>query len=244
MDSTSLCVDVVAGTVVALMLRQQEINALIWLGLVGWSLLGAAHTLLPHNNNSPLATLVHISVPVGGLVCIWAGTSRNVLLYNNNNSGNETMTTIALSGGKELAQWPFVCRSTLYLLLSIVDAYALRSPTQREKDRVCVMRYGALLLAPMVPAFLLCCSLLVISQAVRVYQETHLHSLFSTEPNNHQATTMQQPKMLEEGFMQLKCFTKTAVVPSSNAMVGVDHLGFDEAFRMAKMQYMDGKSSH
>jgi hypothetical protein len=238
MDSTSLCTDVVAGTIVALMQRQQEMNAFVWLGLVGWSVLGAAHTLLPHNSNRPLAILVHIGVPVGGLWCIWAGTSRNVVAYNSGN--NETITTMnALSGGKELAQWPFVCRSAFYLLLSIIDTYALRPPTQREKDKVCVMRYGALLVAPMVPAFLLCCSLLVISQAAKVYQETQVHSWFSAESNP------QQSQRLEEGVVQLKCFAKAAPPSSHNtATGGVDHLGFEEAFRLAKMQYMDGKSSH
>ena len=195
LDSTSLCVDVVAGTLVELM-RIQEYNGMMtWIGLVLWAVIGAAHLMFwPANQDGSL--LVAIGPILGMCLMATAGSS-----------------TEGIEG-----YWPFACRASLYLLLSIIDIYALRPPMQRERDKVCMLRYGSILVAPMIPSFLVCGGIGIAGQVFRLYCE---HGGFE--------------------YTSAELSAITVIAPPRST---VDNLAFEEAFRLAKLQYQDGKSSY
>jgi hypothetical protein len=215
-DSTSLCTDVVGGTLF-MILFVGGTTPLVWGGVIGWAVLGAGHVVMPFVINH---MLVHMAVPVAALTCVLLSPPQ--------------------PSAPPLLLWPYMLRSALFLLLSIIDSYALRPPTQRERDRVCLMRYGATLFAPMVPCLLVCAGLLVAAQATRIYQQ----AISNMDDFNHTTTTstptiIKTPaglRNLEEGKQRA---VKMAPAILSN---DVNSLDVNEAFRLAKLQYMENRS--
>ncbi len=119
-----------------------------------------------------------------------------------------------------LGIWPYYARAASYLSFVIIDAYMLRAPLQREKDRIGLLRYGSVLFAPIVP-LIVCAVILIGAQVTKIYFE----------------------------FVSSLPVQTTPVVASSKPIFpptrqnAVDALDVQEAFRLAKLQYMDGKAS-
>lgn len=235
LDSTSICVDVVAGTIVSLLREQEATHPLNWIGLLLWSLVGACHTLLwPQKHEIPyvLCMLLNLVVPAAGIACV---------LYATNLSTNNA--TQGLS--------PFLLRSTLYLVLVMIDAYTLRAPTQRERDKVGVLRYGAILLAPTVAMLSICSGICTLAQMARLYSSSPSSWMVgANEVVEHPPTTSTIPSKFS--LLQPNCLKSMEVaapLPSSCSISimqqsnSVDKLDFHEAFRLAKLQYKDGKNS-
>jgi hypothetical protein len=227
-DSTSLCTDVVAGTLLTMMLAGGEQHPLVWGGVIGWSVVGAGHVIMPFVSNH---MLVHIVVPVAGLLCVLSSPPTTLLMMNS------------------LMLWPFMVRSLFFLLLSIIDSYALRPPTQRERDRVCLMRYGGTLLAPMVPCFLVCVGLLATAQATRLYQQAITTEDFCGSnaalyhPSSTTNVTTHKPsglRSMEEGKPKAVKVPNNSAGPSND----VNSLDVNEAFRLAKLQYMENNKGN
>ena len=205
MDSSSVCLDVVMGTLFMLNLQPAANPWVAGSGLLGWSLLGACHIVLWPNHKQNVAIAIgQLVLPTAGLACVLPNA------------------TSCLTERSE-PQWPFMCRSGIYLLLLTIDVYTMRPPTQRERDRVGMMRYGAVLFAPTVAVMCVCVLVLVAAQSVRLY--------YPPENNSTLPITYEhKPEHKLEHKLEHK--------PSS-----LDALDFQEAFRLAKLQSMDGKSS-
>jgi hypothetical protein len=244
-DSSSICVDVVAGTIVALKLQQELAAASVvvaWVGLVLWSALGACHiALCPQNmqqHQSVLTTLGHMVVPTAGLVSVLPTTTTN--------------SSAVVE--QPIYYWPFMCRSTAYLLLVTVDVYTLRPPTQRERDRIGMLRYGAVLFAPNVAQLCVCCLGLAVAQIAKLYYYHHdseqqqLPTLASPHNNKHSVKAVHHHGIkLSLGGGEDRCNNKLVMCGNNNnnsSNTNVDALNFEEAFKLAKLQFMDGKSSH
>ena len=173
MDSTSVCVDVVMATVVmqTRQVHNKDSTQWCWMVLIGWSIGGCIHIYfgdakVPHyyhlcSHVMPIASLLTLSFMMHGGP-YYGEQQQPEINYN-----ITTATT-----GRPDPQWLFYCRSAAYLILMIVDAYTLRPPTQRERDRMGLVRYGAVLFCPIFP---LCVSFLFLlaTQSSRLY---HYHS--------------------------------------------------------------------
>lgn len=208
MDSSSVCLDVVVSTLFMLNLQPAANHLVAWAGLVFWSLLGACHIMLWPNHKQNLAIAIgHMVIPTAGFACV---------LPNATSSSTEP--------SRSDPQWPFICRSSVFLLLVIVDIYTMRPPTQRERDRIGMMRYGAVLFSPTVAPLCMCTLILVAAQAIRLYYPPDNISILPTTIFEH------KPEHKPEHKLEHK--------PSS-----LDALDFQEAFKLAKLQSMDGKNS-
>ena len=211
MDSSSICLDIVMGTLFMLNLQPAAHYLAAWAGLMFWSLLGACHIVLwPHHRQNLAVAMGHLAVPTASLACV---------LPNTTSSTAET-----------LPQWPFMCRSGIYLLLLIIDIYTMRPPTQRERDRVGMMRYGAVLFAPTVAVLLVCVLIAGIGQTVRLYYPID-NAAASLLPIAYEHKTQEHNKQ-EHNKQEHK-----------NTTNAIDALDFQEAFKLAKLQSMDGKNS-
>ena len=225
LDSTSICVDVVAGTMLSLMMRGGEgLVMMQGIALVVWSVLGACHILLWSQQHEHV-----VLTRLGNMVVITAGVGS--VLFASPQAAEGVLVVSA-----------FVFRSTVYLLLVMIDAYTLRGPTQRERDKVGALRYGAILLAPSLTWVLVCCVCSVLAQAVRLFylsDNTHPPSEPDAKGSKPQHLSL---KNAEEGkASNYFAAYHTTTAPMSSA---VDSLDINEAFRLAKLQYKDAKSNH
>ena len=156
-DTTSLCVDVVAGTLLAHALGLDALGLHTTVAAANgvacslWAAGGAAHV---HVGKLP-APVVH------------GATCAAVLLV--------TATAHACHwSGCIAAQhhtYPFGAhlRAVLYLALVFVDAYALKPAWQRESERLHLLRYGSVLLAHCTYGLPLCFVALGAAQASRLF---------------------------------------------------------------------------
>ena len=103
----------------------------------------------------------------------------------------------------------------LYVLLAIVDIYALRHPTQKESDRVCLLRYGSTLVAPW-PVGCVFAAILFGLQCACVYARAEAAG---TNP-----------------LLAPPC-TRLQSAPPPATSIPVATLEVQEAFRLARQQY-------
>jgi hypothetical protein len=96
---------------------------------------------------------------------------------NNNNNSSSTLNNniIRLSPPSSLLAsvdlFPYYVRTISYLSLVIVDIYTLRPPLQRERDRIGMLRYGAVLFAPTTTMILACAFVLLGVLTIKIYIE-------------------------------------------------------------------------
>ena len=222
LDSSSICGDVVGGTMISWMMR----GGVVWkqnVILVIWMLLGACHILLWPQLHDPLPYMI---TGLGNMLITMGAVCGVVYCTATENSEPSGLIS------------PFIFRSTLYLLLVMIDAYTLRGPVQRERDKMGVLRYGALLLAPSIMLVILCCLFGIAAQAIRLFYLLERTSMAETEPKASKA-----PLPLPSCSLRYVEEGKSRATASSNN--SVDSLDINEAFRLAKLQYKDvNKSNH
>ena len=282
LDSTSICTDIVAGTMVMLQQpphQQHSNNYMGGAGLAIWSVLGACHVYLgrdgflqqwthsKHNNNNVLQILLHI-IPIAcfSMVVIRPSAIGKRLIMMMDTNNNATGAPMIVGGsGEDIVAWPFMCRSMLYLCFMMVDIYTLRPPTQRERDRIGMLRYGAVLFAPVVGPLLGCSFVLAAAQVARLSYCAPFSTAATEELpiTNASAMAKQQVhiptnnnKMLHHHLLLSSKPAGLVIMPpaadttninfihhnnNSEGAKAVDNLAFDEAFKLAKMQYQDGR---
>ena len=254
MDSTSVCTDIVAGTILMTMQNAGGGSREIWAGLMAWSLLAAGHIYVGkegarhlfagnNNHNQAVMLLVHV-VPILCLSVLLISHSSaaprpDALFYYQNNNNNATQD----EQPPPAPQWPFYCRSAVFLLLVIVDTYTLRPPTQRERDRVCMLRYGAVLFAPVVAPLGICAALLGGAQIARHYYGGH-DAVCEAPPTSPRAPRrpMHYTPAATASILSVANTahnnTEPAFMTATHSSSSVDSLDVHEAFRLAKLQYM------
>jgi hypothetical protein len=253
-DSTSLCTDLVASTLVMQGGRLDDMGQECWFGLGVWVVGGAVHIMyasevwknVPNAHAVTMATW--LALPAGCLLTMlkmvwkqgkWQEASNRMLMSNASAiPGEGAMEDLA-------SPWLFLCRSIAYLLLVMVDVYTLRPPTQREKDRVSMLRYGVVLFCPM-KQLLVCMVALSVAQGTKVFylvkgQEGILTHDMPAKENGA------APKLTfgKGCHMQPHYAKATAAHDGQDAVciTNVDSLDVNEAFRLAKMQYMNGRAA-
>ena len=222
-DSSSVCTDIVIGTI----LMQQNgggggrwdkecVHGMIcWFVLIVWSVGGSIHIYVsdaswPKSQHSAAYSYYYYHMcshilPIGCLVFLLNHMPMIIMFIPPSPTSNN-MTMLAAADESSIIQWqqplimwPFYCRSACYLWFVIIDSYTLRPPTQREKDRIGMVRYGSLLMSPASLPLLACTFILGIAQISRLYYYYH-HNLMmimgggdtSNHHNNNNGTNQQQ----------------------------------------------------
>jgi hypothetical protein len=253
-DSTAVATDVIAGTIAAQFahLDYSCTSAWCWLIPLIWAALGACHV---YNGDW--------YIPRGGNHIITACCVLFMFLFSKGIPHHPTshhhtnMTTDPLISGGTAGQttsiMPYYARAASYLSLVVIDAYMIRPPLQREKDRVGLIRYGALLFAPIIP--LVACMLILAGvQVAKIYVEMSAAPASSDHhgaPPPHQPLlnsytgSQSQQKAAEKSLVQGGGFQHHFPVAAQRVATpnSVDALDVQEAFRLAKLHYMDGKAS-
>jgi len=162
---------------------------------------------------------------------------------------------------------PFFVRGAAYLTLSILDIYFLRSPYQREKDRIGMLRYGSILFCPSVILVLLL-SMLFTTLGFKIYNSTMACTGATSSVLNRKETadveakaSSSQPssrihklnskaccKPPPPGMQLLLAADKNnnIVQPppaSSQTHINFDELDPNEAFKLAKMHCLENKAT-
>jgi hypothetical protein len=229
-DSTAVATDVLAATIAAQFAHLDYSCTSMWCWFIPliWALFGACHiylgdVLIPrgigHLTTAALVLSMFIfskGVSHSPITMI----HENITIHNNNFNVNN------------FGIGPYYARAASYLSFVIIDAYTLRSPLQREKDRVGLLRYGSTLFAPIVP-LMICVLILLGTQITKIYFE------FSNLPSTQQQPLSNQQQLINNNNNSA-IGNKQLFPPRTNA---VDALEIQEAFRLAKLQYMDGKAS-
>ena len=160
-DTNALCVDVVAGTLLAHMLNLDALGLHTTLAVVNatlcvlWALGGAAHTYLGKDRALPTAA-------VHGLTCV-------ALLVVTVATANACHWTVCIAAQHYSYAFAAHARGALYLALTLIDAYALKPVWQRETDRLHVLRYGSLLVVHCAYGLPLCVLALGVAQVARLF---------------------------------------------------------------------------
>lgn len=231
-DSSSVCVDLVMGHVL-MQVGQMDWQCLqpwCWAVPVVWSVFGACHVhwgdaLMPRWCAHAIVAFVFST-----LLCSFAQTHALLWTPLSLSQNHTTVSQATVSGNAPIL--PFYLRALSYLLLFIVDAYMLRSPLQKEEDRISFLRYGSLLFATSAPlAF--CTLLLALAQGSKLY---HTHNQTDASPSSpilphSSSSSVLLPIIVNKPPQQ------------QPEPLWVDSLDVQEAFRLAKLQYMNGKAA-
>jgi hypothetical protein len=245
-DGTAVATDVIAGTIAAQFAHLDYSCTSVWCWLIPliWAGLGACHVyngdwFIPRGLNHIITACCVLFMFLFSKGVPHTASSPPHL------SNATTLIAIPMTSPTSSIT-PYYARAASYLSLVVIDAYMLRPPLQREKDRVGLLRYGALLFAPIIP-LIACVLILVGVQVTKIYLEMSAlpaaQEHHSQLPHHNQTTSVQQqqPKSAAKplGFQHhFPVATQRAAAPNS-----VDALDVQEAFRLAKLHYMDGKAS-
>jgi hypothetical protein len=214
-DTTSICTDVVGAAVVQLLLIDPRDYRVSYVApTVVWLCVGGAHIFAPPQ-------LPHMAAHAATFVLLSA------VLASTPSPGRD-------SGGGQADLIVAFVHTGVYVLLAIVDIYALRRSTQRESDRICLLRYGSTLVAPW-PVGCIFAAVLFALQCARVYSSTSAAS--STLPHTSQLA----PSQLMSPA-QLRQPPSVTPLPSTTC-VSVAGLDVQEAFRIARIQYLGSNAS-
>jgi len=121
--------------------------------------------VISNNNNNAL-------LPFSGIA---KNNNNNFNRPPTNNNNSTSLNIIRLSQPSSFLAsvdlFPYYARSISYLSLVIVDIYTLRPPLQRERDRIGMLRYGAVLFAPTTTMILACAFCLLGVLTIKIYIE-------------------------------------------------------------------------
>jgi hypothetical protein len=182
-DSTALCLDVFGCTLLMLaisLLRpcSQQCQGVLAL----WTVLGAVHVLLMPVGVPRAA--VHACAFTLALLFIYADTgSATALATATNGVLNQTLF---LPLPSPPLPFSFFLRTTLYVLLSLVDIYLFRPPFQQENERLLFCRYAPVLLGswPWYFVFWLLLGMAQLTRHVRLHSPTN-NSQSSSSSTSH-----------------------------------------------------------
>jgi hypothetical protein len=214
----------------------------------------------------------------------------------NNNNNNNTLSNIRLSPPSSLLAsvdlFPYYARTISYLSLVIVDIYTLRPPLQRERDRIGMLRYGAVLFAPTTTMILACAFVLLGVLTIKIYIEyfskestaNHIGENNSNNNNNSAPLLFYEKNHAFSKINASHCSIAANNNVNSSGLFGnysnnnnnnnggddggnnnnnnsnsdnavkvnvfqqqprtaIDAMDAQEAFRLAKLRYMDGRAS-
>ena len=268
-DSTSICTDVLAGTIAGQLSHIDVSCNSMWCSSIAilWTIMGSCHIyfgdgIIPKN-------ICHIFA-VTFIMIIMSFSKGSIFI--------QTGITIASSV-------PFFARSVAYLILVIVDAYTLRQPTQREKDRIGLIRYGSALFSTSI-CFVFCIVILFGFQIAKIYSiyqtnnnimggginpqqyttncsstnsnnNNNIHMIESgtssciQENNNNSSSNNYCSKnnslniINNNNLIPMACAPSSLLISASqrSQSISVDNLDIQEAFKLAKLQYMNGKAT-
>lgn len=137
-DTNALCVDVVAGTLLAYMLQLDALGLHATLAVANattcvlWAIGGAAHVYL--GKDRLLSAPATHGLTSAAIMLVTLATA---------NACHFTACITAQHAGYAFGAH---VRGALYLALCLVDSYALKPVWQRESERLHVLRYGSVLL--------------------------------------------------------------------------------------------------
>jgi hypothetical protein len=141
-DTTALCLDVFGATLLMLaisLLRPCSQQCQAVLGI--WTLLGFVHVLFAQRVPRLLA---HASTFVLALLFVYADAGGFIAPSS---SANVTQTSVIATTGSLLPlPFSFFSRTTLYVLLGLVDIYLFRPLFQQENERLLFCKYAPVLL--------------------------------------------------------------------------------------------------
>ena len=260
-DSTSITTDVVASTM-AIQTNSLDSSCYSWICWIitfFWCVLGIHHIYtrdaFNHNNNVSGSYLIpkplaHSMVTCFIVTIFWVANNNSISnskgtlqIINNSSANNNNKATIIANSGTLL---PFYVRTIAYLSLFIVDAYNLRPPLQREKDRIGMLRYGSVLFSPVFMC-LLYTAILICTQIACIYQHQQRIEPLPTNANVARDSNLYHTN--NNNILHACNQTTSSSVSNINNCINtkninsVDSLDVQEAFRLAKLQYLDGKAS-
>jgi hypothetical protein len=266
-DSTSICTDVLAGTIAGQLSHIDMSCNSMWCSSIAilWTIMGSCHIffgdgIIPKN-------ICHMF------------TAFFIMIIMSFSKGS-----IFIQSGITLASSvPFFARSVTYLILVIVDAYTLRQPTQREKDRIGLIRYGPALFSTSI--YLVFCIIVLfcfqIAKIYSIYQNNNIcgggittYQQFTTSSNSSNSDNNNNMHAIESGMssciqdnssngsnycskngslniinnnniIPMACAPSSLLISASqrSQSISVDNLDIQEAFKLAKLQYMNGKAT-
>jgi len=235
-DSTAVATDVIAATIASQFAHLDYSCTSMWCWLIPllWAVLGAGHiyfgdVIIPRGIGHATTAILVLSMFIFS-----KGVSPPNTAFHNYN--NHTHYQSVNNNGVGIG--PYYARAASYLCFVIIDAYTLRSPLQREKDRIGLLRYGSTLFAPIIP-LMICILILIGFQITKIYIEFSNSSLSSSSVS--QPLSNQQQQLQQQHPQQI--INSTAIKQFSQRLNVGDALDVQEAFRLAKLQYMDGKAS-
>lgn len=231
-DCTAVATDVIAGTIAAQFAHLDYSCTSMWCWLIPllWAVSGAGHIY----NGDIIVPRGLSHIITASLVLLMFLFSKGPPFVHIINNATATASLVVASPGIA----PYYARAASYLSFVVIDAYMLRPPLQREKDRIGLLRYGSVLFAPIAP-LLACAFILLGVQVVKIYVDTM--SAPQQQPQNTQ-------QIKTPAIPVPKAFTSQPPIqhfPVTHraAPTAVDALDVQEAFRLAKLHYMDGKAS-
>ena len=214
-DTTAICTDVVGAAVVQLLLIDPHDYRVAYVApTVVWLCVGGAHIFAPPQ--LPLAAAHAATFALLSAVLASTPSPRR-------DSGDGQADLIVA----------FV-HTGVYVLLAIVDVYALRRSTQRESDRICLLRYGSTLVAPW-PVGCIFAAVLFALQCAHVYSTTAAAAAAPPHASPLAPNQLMSPAQLRQPL--------PATLPPSTACASVATLDVQEAFRIARMQYHASNAS-
>lgn len=248
-DSTSLSLDVVAGTIVCQIahIDYSCSSFICCLVCISWTIFSAAHLFYFHIG---LENWYHHAIILVLVICILLFSKSNVSQDVSGILKNETFSSVLTKAGTILkvqgSIWPFLFRAAAYLSMCIVDIYFLRSPYQRERDRIGMLRYGSLLFSPSI-IVLLSTSIMATTLVLKVYLNFQPIKAAGTPVNNNRKDEENcgESKMCSNIKMNRNKNISNNI-PSSlgcSNNINFSELDPNEAFKIAKMHFLDNKAS-
>jgi len=260
-DNTSLSLDVLIGTL-ASQISHIDISCTSYLCcaiIIAWCFLGSVFMHIPENILS--YNMGHPIVCICILCTVLVSEHYN--MHHAIPNLNSTSMRIYEHGMHAHTDYVLPCliRSFMYLSFSIVDAYTIRTPFQREKDRICMLKYGSILFSSMSVVWLTGC-IIFLSMGYRLFNITPSAPKPNTQHDCEESPNInenkQQLKVHSNHLLHANFQLKTSSVPIPkrpsnvdanttlpNTISGdtnLDTLDVNEAFRLAKLQYAEGKN--
>jgi hypothetical protein len=251
-DTTSLCLDVVAGTIACqighLDMSCTSISCIFLCFL--WTVCSALHVVYFSILDIQYEHIAVVFFVLGIMMFSKPATVIDFpMLLNQSSVINPKLAMITKIEGLIKVQGsilPYLFRAALYLGMCIIDSYFLRNPYQRESDRICMLRYGSILFSPPV-LVLLSSSIMGTTVCVRIYTHSHQENITLSKPDTEQGENVDS-KLLQQKppivFRNTKSLCPTVSHPSSNTNhINFDELDPNEAFKLAKLHSFENKAT-
>lgn len=157
-DSTALAADIVATSIGAQLANIDNECAASYYCLsipVLWAICGIIHVCWIGYNQIHSMLWMH-SIPIAMIFLIFGnslqyhdmGSLLEIHSGNNSYVKKKELETNAFDRAAEVYILPFLARPILYQTLCIIDSYMLKPAYHKEKDRIFLIRYGAILFTP------------------------------------------------------------------------------------------------